>query len=99
MVAVSQDELLALRNMVVQDTLALQKWGQVVDRIVTSAADALRIKRTLNSLNDGSFEEAVLQSLRLFYGRGGSRSELVDVLRSESIGLNALAGKRLAYSV
>ena len=99
MAAVSTDELLALRDFVVKDSLALQKWGRVVDRIVTSPADALRIKRTLNSLNDGSFEEAVLQSLRLFYSRGGSHAELADVLRSESIGLNALAGKRPVYSV
>ena len=96
MAAASPDELQALRDIVVQDTLAPQKWGRVVDRIVTSPADTHRIKRTMNSLDDGSFEEAVLQSLRLFYSRGGSHGELADVLRSESIGLNALAGKRLS---
>ena len=96
MAALSPDKLLALRDIVVQDPLALQKWGRVVDRIVTSPADALRIKLTLN---DRSFEEAVLQSLQLFYSLGGSHSELAEVLRSETIGLNALAGKRLVYSV
>ena len=94
MAAVSPDELLTLRDIVMQDTLSIHKWGQVVDFIVTSPTDALRIKHRLSSLNDVSIEEAVLQSLRLFYSRGGSHAELADLLRSDSIGLNALAGKR-----
>ena len=83
---ITEDDLKRIRDLVTSDSIALQKWGSVVDHIVASSSDELRIKKLLRS---GDFEDAVLQSLRIWYAAGAERADLVRVLRDQK--LNVLA--------
>ena len=83
----SDEKLLTLRALLASDSVALQKWEQVIDNIANQPGDVLRIKKMLK---DGEFEKAVLQTLQVWWSRGGQRPDLAAVLEVE--GLDALAG-------
>ena len=89
--ALAQDKddnnLVSLRNLVVHDPTALQKWGTLVDHIVQLPEDKQRIN---DLLDKGTYERAVLDSIRLWDGLGDDRADLIKVFRDH--GLNSLAG-------
>ena len=81
-ISVTNNDLLRIRDLVLNDSVALGKWSLIVDHIVQSPADVLEVKDLLRWHKYG---EAVLQSLRL------CSVDLVQILRQN--GLNSLAGK------
>ena len=84
----TQQMLVTIRDLACSDQVALDKWPVVVDHIVQSAADILRIKDLLNNFK---FHEGVLQTLNIWWGAGRDQVDLVQVLRN--LKLNSLAGK------
>ena len=89
-VAVTRAEVMAIRDLVIQDAVALEKWSRVIDRIVDLPLDAHALKRRLDD-RDPNYAEIVLRTLELWEARGTQRADLLKVL--EMIGLNALMGK------
>ena len=81
-------DLLKMRDIIAGDTVALDKWPIVTDRIVSSATDNRRIKKLLKDSQD---HEAVLQSLEIWWQQGTDRPDLVHLLRN--LKLNAVACK------
>ena len=81
-------DLLEIRDIIAGDTVALDKWPIVTDRIVSSASDNRRIKKLLKDSQD---HEAVLQSLEIWWQQGKDRPDLLDLMRN--LNLNAVAGK------
>ena len=82
--------LIRLRDLVIKDPIALERWWLVTDHIVTSPSDALRIKKLIK---EGHYEEAVMQSLLVWNAAGDRRADLVKILRDK--GLNLLAGNTI----
>ena len=80
-------EVLRLRDLIIKNQVALQKWSMVVGYIVKSPADEHRIKSLLRKHD---YEEAVLQSLRLWNEYGDKGADLLQVLRDGD--LNSLSG-------
>jgi hypothetical protein len=77
--------------LVLKDSVALKKWTQVVDQVITLAADVEGIKAKLRG-QDHNYAEAVLNTLEIWISLGdGSRADLLAAL--ETCGLHALAGE------
>ena len=81
-----------LRDLVLNDTIAIEKWPQIIDHIVTPRDDEVRLKKLF--YRDDNYGEAVLQSLRIWHGYGEERrSDLDRVLGDHELDL--LAGNSL----
>ena len=80
--------LLHMRGIMIKDPITLLKWHMIVDSIVKSEPDKLRIK---TCLGEGRYEEAVLQTLNIWNSSQGELVELITVL--QCLGLNSVAGK------
>ena len=83
--------LVTLRGLVIADPVAIRGWSTVVDDIVNSPVERLRIKHKLEDGKHGGIEEGILRSLESFYSEGGTLDDLLSILRAQ--GLNALVGK------
>ena len=75
-----------LRDLVIKDTAAIQKWALVVDDILTNPVDKIHIKQKLAMLQT---EEAILESLDKYQSKGGTN--LVETLKKWE--LNTLASE------
>jgi hypothetical protein len=91
--SLSTELLVTIRDLVVRDPVALDKWPTVVDHIVGLAADSSQIKKLFK---DGEYHEAVLQSLYIWWQAGGARADLLKVL--QEFGLNEISGKLTTIS-
>ena len=81
-----------LRDLVLNDTIGIEKWPRIIDHIVTPGADEVRLKNLF--YRDKNYGEVVLQSLRIWHGYGEERrSDLDRVLRDHKLDL--LAGNSL----
>ena len=80
MEALPHYNLVALRDLILSDPVAISKWAQVVEHIVNSPAHERRIKAMLT---DNDFADAVLESLRKWNGDDGNRCDLAQVLSSQ----------------
>ena len=77
-----------VRDLIVADPVALQKWTMIVDHIVRREDDKRRMKQLLSK--DREYGEAILESLNIWKGYGAERADLTEILHDH--GLNNLAG-------
>ena len=87
---VSQEDLITIRDIIIGDPIALQRWSLIVNYVVDSKTEELRITKLITN---GGYEEAVLQTLRCWYsslGAEGTLQAFVEVLRRR--GLVTVAG-------
>ena len=77
-----------VRDLIIADPVALQKWTMIVDHIVRREDDKRRIKKLLS--RDLEYGEAILDSLNIWNRYGAERANLMEVLHHQ--GLNKLAG-------
>ena len=96
LLSVTSADVVSIRDLVVRDPVALDKWPTIIDHIVISAADKYKVKRGLRK-TDPDLEGVVLRSLQIWHGYGSDRADLVAVLWEH--GLKALAGKLRAPDV
>ena len=75
-----------IRDLVLNDPVAHERWALVVDRVL-KPSDAIQVKKIM----DIKFAEAVLQSLQIWNSYGREHADLIPVLRQ--YGLNGLAGE------
>ena len=82
--------MVQVRDVIVKNPVALRKWTTILDQILLSEVDKMRIK---NSIREGYYEEAVLESLNIWQGygheAGAESADLTRVLQGQQ--LNALA--------
>lgn len=84
------EEMIRVRDLVCEDPVALDKWSRIVDHIVLSQPDRLRVRGLLRA-DPPRYEDAVLQTLNLWAAYGADeRANLDKVFRD--LKLNALAG-------
>jgi aspartate carbamoyltransferase regulatory subunit len=77
-----------LRDIILKDAVALEKWSQVTDHIVKKEADKLKIK---NMLRNYEYAEAILLSLQAWHSEGQCK-DLVHVL--QTLEINSLSGNQ-----
>ena len=83
----TRDDLLRIQDLVLNDSVAITTWAQVVERAARKAVDAVSLKDLLKARQ---YAEAVLETLQKFKSQGSTQEELIQILRQ--LELNDLAG-------
>ena len=82
------DELVTIRNFVLDDACALDQWLRVTDHLVLKPVDRERIRTLIT--HEGDYAEVVLKSLQIWNSSDG-QVDLLRVLRQHT--LNTVASK------
>ena len=75
-------DLVKLRDIIVQDGVAIENWPSIVDELIQSEQDVSSIKK---SLKDKDYSEAVLKTLQIWHGYGSKGDSLLGVLKKKRL--------------